>query len=132
MEKNSVANISVEMVDVDLLNDQRKKLHELLVVIDPKGKNDLWGLLGLLDYICDKYEHLITPSDFGTCDTCEKEYELSSREGRCGDCGECAEHCTHKTCNCGCGCEVPLDWGTCVDCGDGTHQNNNELSEYKN
>jgi hypothetical protein len=31
-----------------------------------------------------------------------------------------------KTCACMCGCEVPLSGGTCVDCGDGDHQNNNE------
>jgi DNA-directed RNA polymerase subunit RPC12/RpoP len=31
------------------------------------------------------------------------------------------------TCNCICGCENPLGAGTCVDCGDGDHQNNNEL-----
>jgi hypothetical protein len=35
------------------------------------------------------------------------------------------------TCSCGCGCEVPLDGGTCVDCGEGTHQNNNNLDEYR-
>ena len=34
-------------------------------------------------------------------------------------------------CNCECGCTNPLDWGTCVDCGDGDHQNNNELEKYK-
>jgi hypothetical protein len=114
MEKNSTTTISVEMVDVEMLNDQRKKLHELLVVIDPRGKNDLWGLLGMLDHICDKYEHLITPSDFGTCDTCEKEYELSSREGRCGDCGECAEHCTH---DCEHAFSTDGENGICMFCG---------------
>lgn len=34
---------------------------------------------------------------FGTCDTCETHYDLSSRDGRCGDCGECAEHCEHES-----------------------------------
>lgn len=31
----------------------------------------------------------------GTCDTCDTEYDVSSREGRCGGCGECSYHCTH-------------------------------------
>lgn len=31
----------------------------------------------------------------GTCDTCDTEYDVSSRDGRCGDCGECSYHCTH-------------------------------------
>lgn len=35
------------------------------------------------------------------------------------------------TCNCPCGCEVPLAGGSCVDCADGDHQNNNNLDEYK-
>lgn len=38
---------------------------------------------------------------------------------------------TEPTCNCECGCEVPLDWGQCVDCGDGDHQNNNDLKKFK-
>lgn len=36
-----------------------------------------------------------------------------------------------STCSCRCGCEVPLSGGTCVDCGDGTHQNNNDLDEFR-
>ena len=32
-----------------------------------------------------------------------------------------------STCSCRCGCEVPLNGGTCVDCGEGTHQNNNRI-----
>ena len=36
-----------------------------------------------------------------------------------------------ETCDCKCGCSVPLSSGTCVDCSDGTHQNQNELPEYQ-
>ena len=35
-----------------------------------------------------------------------------------------------EACNCPCGCEVPV-LGTCVDCGDNTHQNNNNLVRYQ-
>lgn len=59
MGNETTINISVEKVDVDLLNTQRIQLHEHLLEIDPKGKGELWGLLGLLDHICDKYEYLI-------------------------------------------------------------------------
>lgn len=33
-----------------------------------------------------------------------------------------------STCSCRCGCEVPLGGGTCVDCSEGTHQNNNKVN----
>lgn len=36
-----------------------------------------------------------------------------------------------STCSCRCGCEVPLSGGSCVDCADGTHQNNNGLDEFR-
>jgi hypothetical protein len=36
-----------------------------------------------------------------------------------------------STCACRCGCEVPLSGGTCVDCGEGTHQNNNGLDDFR-
>lgn len=46
------------------------------------------------------YDHMvarrISDREQGTCDTCDKPYDLASREGRCGDCGMCAEHCPHK------------------------------------
>ena len=35
------------------------------------------------------------PELMGECDTCDAEYDVSSRDGRCGDCGECSTHCTH-------------------------------------
>lgn len=86
---------------------------------------------------CDPIAYRVTLADWkdsegiGECDTCGEDYDTSSRDGRCGDCGECAEHCSHTECNCECGCTNPLDGGTCVDCGDGDHQNNNELPEYR-
>lgn len=46
------------------------------------------------------------------------------------DC-EDTNYSTYHTCNCDCGCEVPLNAGQCVDCGDGDHQNNNGLDKYK-
>jgi hypothetical protein len=49
----------------------------------------------LAEQINDRVYDLM--SDFGECDTCEKQYELSSRDGRCGECGECAEHCEHES-----------------------------------
>ena len=86
---------------------------------------------------CDPIAYRIAVNDWkdeegiGECDTCGDDYDTSSRDGRCGECGNCAECCEHaKTCNCECGCEVPLDWGTCVDCGEGTHQNNKGLADY--
>lgn len=37
-----------------------------------------------------------------------------------------------NTCNCPCGCDNPLEAGTCVDCSENTgHQNNNDLDEYR-
>ena len=35
------------------------------------------------------------PELMGECDTCDEQYDVSSRDGRCGDCGECSTHCTH-------------------------------------
>jgi hypothetical protein len=32
----------------------------------------------------------------GECDTCNAQYDITSRDGRCGDCGECADHCDHE------------------------------------
>ena len=60
------------------------------------------------------------PELMGTCDTCNAEYDTSSRDGRCGDCGECATHCEHPEYR-------PLDCEehgrdcpemVCVECGD--------------
>lgn len=47
-------------------------------------------------------------------------------EGNQGYCPEC-DPINYQTCNCECGCDVPLSWGTCIDCGEGDHQNNNEI-----
>lgn len=55
---------------------------------------------------CNEYDGMIPitknvlamfddPELLGECDTCEKTYDVSSRDGRCGDCGECREHCSH-------------------------------------
>ena len=133
--------ITIDNVDLGLLDTQRRDLYKLMCEnrkdLGEEKFENLEGLMGLLDYICDKYEVLTYSTDndpdlMGECDTCGAEYELASRDGRCGDCGECAEHCDHdSTCACDCGCEVPLNGGICVDCGDGTHQNNNDLPEYE-
>lgn len=39
-----------------------------------------------------------TQDELGTCDTCQANYELASRDGRCGDCGDCANCCNHDAC----------------------------------
>lgn len=58
--------IIVDGVDLPLLNEQRKELHELLLAnYNPEEQDGrLWGLLEMLDYICDKYDteiYLVRP-----------------------------------------------------------------------
>lgn len=53
-----MTTIVVEEVDLTLLNEQRKQLHELLLAnffVDGQEEGNLWGLLEMLDYICDIY-----------------------------------------------------------------------------
>lgn len=60
-----IRDIIVDGVDLRLLNEQRIELHFLLRKQDPETYNDsiLWGLLGLLDYVCDQYEKDIYPDE---------------------------------------------------------------------
>jgi hypothetical protein len=47
----------------------------------------------------------------GTCDICEKPYEVSDRTDHCGDCGTCWEHCqqpAHALPICG-DCLAPME-----------------------
>ena len=97
-----IQTVVVDNVDLGMLYDQRKDLYEVMNAdgVTKTQRENLEGLMGLLDYICDKYEVLTYSTDndpdlMGECDTCGAEYELASRDGRCGDCGECADHCDH-------------------------------------
>lgn len=68
--------------------------------------------------VCPKHEGAYDCTPF--CRVCEGE------QGYCPTCEPIVD-----TCNCLCGCDVPLDWGTCVDCSDNNdHQNNNELTQF--
>jgi len=77
------------------------------IVIDSGGHYTLvYGSVESLEALRDQVDVLAAAArehrdearlsrDEGTCDTCDKPYPLSSRDGRCGDCGECGEHCPH-------------------------------------
>lgn len=52
----------------------------------------------------------------GECDSCDEQYDVSSRDGRCGDCGDCGNCCIH------------LD---CETCGNPTNRDTREAYCYK-
>lgn len=62
-----IETITIENVDLELLHNQRRDLEKVMNldgVTEPQ-KDNLEGLLILLDYICDKYEVLTYSTEEG-------------------------------------------------------------------
>lgn len=59
-----IETIVVKNVDLHLLHEQRRDLYAVMNAGDvtESQRDNLEGLMGLLDYICDKYE-VLTYSD---------------------------------------------------------------------
>jgi len=84
-------DITVNGVDLRLLNEQRIELHFLLRKQDQEAYGDsiLWGLLEMLDYICDQYD-----TEIYTEERCERGcgFALVAIDGEeAAVCGICAE-----------------------------------------
>ena len=60
-----VKTITIDNVDLELLDRQRRDLYAVISAegVDKTKRDNLDGLMGLLDYICDKYEVLAYSTD---------------------------------------------------------------------
>lgn len=89
----SNTTIWIDGVDLPLLNKQRRELHGLLEknseTNDGTEQHPLWGLLGLLDHICDKYDKLAYGENCQRCGLTEEVgfiVELETGELVCRGC----------------------------------------------
>jgi hypothetical protein len=93
-----------------------------------------WTIAGMTYYPsqilfeCDPIAYRVTLSDWQSMQ-CQD--GLHSHEIGGSVCDFCGEDAPQESCACLCGCEVPLSAGMCVDCSDGTHQNNNDLPQFR-
>ena len=86
--------ITIDNVDLGLLDSQRRGLHELLLqhpetYKDDNDPHELWSLLGLLDHICDKYDKLAYGENCQRCGLTEEVgfiVELETGELVCRGC----------------------------------------------
>lgn len=84
-----IQTVVVDNVDLSMLYDQRKDLYEVMNSdgVTKTQRENLEGLMGLLDYICDKYE-VLTYSTDGEEDECEHAYSTDGEQGICMFCGK--------------------------------------------
>lgn len=67
----------------------------------------------------------------GECDSCGKQYDLSSRDGRCGDCGDCSDCCEHVIDCSNCDETINLEDDYAFFLGEGAICQSCEASEYE-